>query len=155
MYENANSHSICLWRVHADDGEHLGSRLRCVTQILRETFFGGRNEKDLQSNQYPYPATTRKITMTTLQQANAKVITEISSILKDFLENLTTANFSEKKSSIETAFSTVHKLGIDVKDLKVEYFTELIQCGGNPSYGRLFYIKGHLQTLLDKVESYS
>ena len=77
--------------------------------------------------------------------------------LNDFLKEggLTTENFKQLEPVVNALFPAATVLGMDIASLYREYQLEIVQYSGNPSRGRLRYIKGHLQKLLKKVKEYN
>ena len=79
--------------------------------------------------------------------------------LNDFLGDgeraLTTENFGRLRPIVDVLFPAASAIGVDIGNLQSDYQLELLQSGGHPSQGRLGYIKGHLQKLLVKVDTYN
>jgi len=88
-----------------------------------------------------------------------QIVKCLTELLGTSTSGLTPDNFCRFRPVIEgELFSSVVALGIDVRDIKANYQVELVQSSGgpdNPSAGRLGYIKGHLQELLERVEAYN
>jgi len=82
------------------------------------------------------------------------IVERLNDFLGDGERALTTENFGQLRPIVDTLFPAVLALGIDLGSLQNDYQLELIQSGGQPSEGRLGYIKGHLHNLLEKVEAY-
>ena len=88
-----------------------------------------------------------------------QIVKSLTELLGTSTGGLTPDNFHLFRPVIENEiFPSTASLGIDVSRIKSDYQTELIQSSDGPdrpSSGRLGYIKGHLQELLEKVEAYN
>jgi len=89
------------------------------------------------------------------QEAKQGIVKHLNDFLGDSERALTTQNFAQLRPVVDALFPAASTLGVDVRDLQSDYQIELIQSGGQPSEGRLGYIKGHLRGLLAKVEEYN
>lgn len=83
------------------------------------------------------------------------LVKHLSDFLGDGDRALTPENFGQFRPLVDTLFPAATALGVNVGSLQSDYQLELIQSGGQPSAGRLGYIKGHLQDLLRKIEAYN
>jgi len=83
------------------------------------------------------------------------IVKHLNDFLGDSERALTPGNFAQFQPVVDALFPAASALGVDVRDLQSDYQIELIQAGGQPSEGRLGYIKQHLQGLLARVEDYN
>ena len=88
-----------------------------------------------------------------------QIVKSLTELLGTSTEGLTSDNFHQLRLFIEhEIFPSAAALGIDVRGINSAYKVELVQSSGGPdrpSEGRLGYIKGHLQELLEKVKAYN
>lgn len=82
------------------------------------------------------------------------IVKRLDGLLGDGDNALTTENFPRLRPLVDALIPAAIAIGVDTGDLQADYNLELIQSGGNPSSGRLGYIKGHLENLRDKVKAY-
>ena len=83
------------------------------------------------------------------------LIKHLNDFLGDGERALTPENFGQLRPIVDALFPAAQALGVDIESLQTDYQLELIQSGGQPSRGRLGYIKGHLKILLDKIDAYT